>query len=69
MLLHIKKKKEVKGINIFRPLFPKSIDKRSVHKYGTKSKKIRVIDFNFLEMVEIFGADKKVGLNTTLQKA
>lgn len=31
-------------------------------------KKFRVIDFNFLEMVEFLGADKNVGLDTTLWK-
>jgi hypothetical protein len=63
-----------KGTNKFHhPLFPKSIYKMPVHKMVDSTeqrlKKFRVIDFNFLEMVEFLGADKNVGLNTTLWKA
>jgi hypothetical protein len=42
-----------------------------VHKivdYRTKTKKFRVIDFNFLEMAEFLRADKNVSLNTTFME-
>ena len=71
VLLHIKKrgkKEPTNSIHYFRNPYTRYLFVRW-SAVSNRLKKFRVTDFNFLEIVEFLGADKNIGLNTTLWKA